>query len=760
VVEIRRCAKIDASRAPRRVRPAKAMTVRERQRLRRRRRNDPARLVMIAFGVVFGALLIAGGGFAMYVISVWNQTPSLTSLHAVNVGDSSIVYAADGQRLGFIQGDNLRTPVPSTQIPSVVKEATVAIEDQRFYHHNGVDFQGVLRAAVKNLTSGGAVQGGSTITEQLVRNLYLGRERTLTRKLKEAKLAIDYEKQHSKDYILSDYLNTIPYGTVGGLSAIGIQAAARVFFDKPAGQLTLPQAALLAGLPQAPSDYNPFLDPQKALARRNEVLAKMLQLHYISPGEAATAQAAPLGVRHSNYYTAHRESFFFDYVKQQLIDRYGVNTVLKGGLRIYTTIEPRLQNVARQSILKDLGTRGDPASAIVSIDPRNGHILAMAQSPLYSDQQFNLAAQGHRQAGSTFKTFVLLAALLQGVDPSSVSYTARSLNFTDPVWGPINIRSNGGGSTENVVSAFMQSNDPIFQLFDLDVGPRNVKRAAGDAGVTSPLDGLPAEGLGGLRVGVSPLEMANAYATIEDGGWRNTPEAITRVVFTDGHVDATGAPRRVKVFSDGVTAELTKLLQMYITNGLGTGANYGCANSGGKTGTTDNYTDAWFVGFTAHMSTAVWLGYPKSKIPMYNVEGVGQVSGPTIPATLWHDYMQNATQGDCAPFPQPTQPIQYLPFSGKYEAGGSGSALTGSGSGYGNGYGNGFGNGGGAPRHRGGVGGGNGTAGNGGNAVGPQGYQQNPGAYAGPPQGPPTGANSPPAGNGNVTGGAGGPAGH
>jgi penicillin-binding protein 1A len=377
----------------------------------------------------------------------------------------------------------------------------------------------------------------------------------------------------------------------------------------------------------------------------------------------------------------------------------------------------------------------------------------MAQSPLYSSTQFNLAAQGHRQAGSTFKTFVLLAALLQGVDPSSTSYTARSLNFTDPVWGPINIRSNGGGATENVVSAFMQSNDPIFQLFDLDVGPRNVKSAAVDAGIRSPLDGLPAEGLGGLRIGVSPLEMANAYATIEDGGWRNTPEAITRVVFTDGHADATGAPRRVKVFSDGVTAALTKLLQMYITNGLGTGANYGCANSGGKTGTTDNYTDAWFVGFTAHMSTAVWLGYPKSKIPMTNVEGVGQVSGPTIPATLWHDYMQAATQGDCAPFPQPTQSITYLPFSGRYEAGGGGNY------GY-SGNGSGSGNGGGAPQRHGGGGGGGGTAGNGGNSVGPQGYKQNPGAYASPPQGPPAGANSPAAGNGNVTGGAGGPSGH
>jgi penicillin-binding protein 1A len=745
------------------VRPAQAMTVRERQRLRRRRRNDPARVVMIAFGLVFGALLIAGGSFAIYVISVWNQTPSLASLHAINVGDSSIVYAADGQRLGFIQGDNLRTPIPSAQIPAVIKEATVAIEDQRFYHHNGVDFQGILRASIKNLTSGGTVQGGSTITMQLVRNLYLGRERTLTRKLKEAKLAIDFEKQHSKDYILTDYLNTIPYGTVGGLSAIGVQAAARVFFDKPAGQLTLPQAAMLAGLPQAPSDYNPFLDPQKALARRNEVLAKMQQLHYISASAAAAAAAAPLGVRHSNYYTAHRESFFFDYVKQQLIDRYGVNTVLQGGLRIYTTIEPRLQNAARQAMLKNVGTPGDPASAIVSIDPRNGHILAMAQSPLYSSTQFNLAAQGHRQAGSTFKTFVLLAALLQGVDPSSTYYTARSLNFTDPTWGPINITSNGGGSTENLVSAFMQSNDPIFQLFDLDVGPRNVKRAAVDAGVTSPLDGLPAEGLGGLRIGVSPLEMANAYATIADGGWRNTPEAIARVVFPDGHVDATGAPRRVKVFSDGVTAALTKLLQMYITNGLGTGANYGCANSGGKTGTTDNYTDAWFVGFTAHMSTAVWLGYPKSKIPMLNVEGVGQVSGPTIPSTLWHDYMQTATQGDCAAFPQPTQPVSYLPFSGKYEAGGSGST------GFSNGSGNGFGNGGGAPnagggsgRGGGGGGGGNGTGGNGtgGNAVGPQGYQQNPGAYAAPPQAPPAGANTPAPGNGNVTGGAGGPSGH
>jgi penicillin-binding protein 1A len=245
-----------------------------------------------------------------------------------------------------------------------MKEATVAIEDQRFYKHGGVDLEAIIRAGLTDLTSGHTLQGGSTITMQLVRNLYIPKSaHNLNYKIKEAVLAERLEKAHKKDWILNDYLNTVPYGTVGGQTALGVQAAARVFFNEPAASLTLPQAALLAGLPQAPSVYNPFDNPVGAKARRNEVLTKMAQLGYITRAQAQGASAEPLGVVNgSRYYTQHRENFFFDYVKQQLIDRYGAATVEQGGLRIYTTIVPRLQQAARNAITGVLTAPGDPAA--------------------------------------------------------------------------------------------------------------------------------------------------------------------------------------------------------------------------------------------------------------------------------------------------------------------------------------------------------------------------------------------------------------
>jgi penicillin-binding protein 1A len=652
------------------------MSAHDRQRRRRRRSGGPARFVIFAVGAAAAIAFVAVGAAVAYVISIKDKTPSISQLRIVNNSASSIVFASNGQRLGVIDADVVRTPITSAQIPALLKEATVAIEDQRFYHHGGVDVEGILRAAIKDIVSHQTLQGGSTITMQLVHNLYLPDSgRNLKVKIQEAILAEDLEKQRSKDWILTDYLNSVPYGTVGGQTAVGVQAASRVFFNKPVGALTLPEAALLAGLPQAPTTYNPFLNPDLAMQRRNEVLQKMAQLGYVTKAAAAAAAAQPIRThRGLTYYTTHREGFFFDYVQQQLVDRYGANVVKQGGLRIYTTLDLGLQQAARNAIANTLYAPGDPASAIVSIDPRNGYIRAMAQSKQYSDIDFNLAAQGHRQPGSTFKTFVLLTALREGIDPDSTYYDSKPLDFVDPQWGLIKVRGEPESGSESITTGFMQSNNDIFMQLDLDVGPKQVAQTAHMAGITSHLDGYPAEGLGGLTLGVSPLEMANAYATVADGGWRNTPIAVLKVVFPGGHTDYLGQPHRVKVFSDGVTAKMTQLLQEYITNGLGTGANYGCQYSGGKTGTTEHNSDAWFVGFTDHLSSAVWIGYPKGAIYMNDVQGT-TVQGPGFPATIWHDYMQVATRGDCTPFPQPSQPISYVPFAGRYT---SGSGNTGS----------------------------------------------------------------------------------
>ncbi|HEV7363788.1 MAG TPA: transglycosylase domain-containing protein, partial [Solirubrobacteraceae bacterium] len=294
------------------------MSRRQRQK-RRKQRNGGFRkgfLVALSVGIVAGFLGVLG--VVGYIIGVAASAPSIDSLKPIDHGQTSVVYAADGKRLGFITSDELRTPVQFSVIPTVLKQATVAIEDQRFYQHRGVDYEGILRAGLKNLESGSTVQGGSTITMQLVRNLYTGdRNRNFQRKIREAKLAEELEREHNKTWILTNYLNNVSYGTVGGSTAVGVQAASRVFFDKPVSQLNLVEAATLAGLPQAPSLYNPFRDPRVAIKRRNNVLSKMASLHMITQQQATDAKRQPLGVRQNTYYSAKRENYFFDYVKEQ-----------------------------------------------------------------------------------------------------------------------------------------------------------------------------------------------------------------------------------------------------------------------------------------------------------------------------------------------------------------------------------------------------------------------------------------------------------
>src|SRR5947209_6988387 len=348
-----------------------------------------------------------------YVISIAASTPSIDELQPINTGATSSIYAANGQLLGYVRSSIVRTPIVEADTPQDVRNATVAIEDSRFYHHHGVDYEGVVRAAVKNLENHKTLQGGSTITQQLVRALYIkDPKRDFKRKVREAKLASELEDKHPKDWILTSYLNNVPYGTVNGETAVGIEAASQIFFSKHAKDLTLDQAALLAGLPQAPSDYNPFKNPQAAIARRDEVLQAMVKQHYITQDRALSAMRQPLNLKAGNKYFRRAEPYFFDYVSEILIQKYGLNTYRKGGLKVYTTIDPKLQQTARDSIANVLNQPNDPSSAIVAIDPRNGYIRAMASSGNYTHRNFNLAAQGHRQPGSTFKTFVLTAAVL------------------------------------------------------------------------------------------------------------------------------------------------------------------------------------------------------------------------------------------------------------------------------------------------------------------------------------------------------------
>jgi penicillin-binding protein 1A len=649
------------------------MSRRERQRRRRRGKGSPARPVFLALGVITTFIALGALGAVAWVVSVATSAPSLESLKPQDPGATSVVYAADGTRLGFIQANILRTPVPAAGIPDVARDATIAIEDRRFFAHKGVDFEGVIRAAVKNLESKNDVQGGSTLTMQLIRNLYT-QDTTRTgiegykRKIREAKLAEELENVHpgraGKEWILNKYLNNVPYGTVGGQTAVGIQAASRIFYDKPASELKLAEAALLAGLPQAPSLYNPFLNPERARARRNDVLRRMADQGYITHEQAAAAQQQPLGVKPNRYYTFRRESYFFDYVRQELIRQYGIERVRRGGMRIYTTLDLKLQKAARNALDGHLGGQ-DRSGAIVSIDPRNGDIKAMASTARYGQFKYNLAAQGKYAAGSTFKVMVLMTALRKGVDPETTTYTSMPLKFNDPTWGPIDVQtySHSYIGRANLVKATLTSDNSIFQQLDLDLGPLEVKRTAIDMGIKTKLDGLPAEGLGGLTRGVSPLEMANAYGTIASNGWRNRVTAVRKVCFPQagGKFDCkVSKPHRHRAFPDGVTAEATKILEKNVQQGTGTAAQIGCP-AAGKTGTTDEFTDAWFVGYTPRLSTAVWVGHATDRRTL----GPGSAGG-VVAAPIWGEYMKIAKGKFCGGWATPKVPFQAAPFFGKY----------------------------------------------------------------------------------------------
>ncbi len=627
--------------------------------------------MLLGLAVLATVLVIAALSAVGYVLAIAASAPDLAELKPADKGQLSVVYAADGSRLGFIQSDVLRRVVPWRDIPVNLRRATVAIEDERFYRHGGVDLNAIVRAGIKNLESGKTVQGGSTITQQLVRALYIkDPKRDFSRKIREAKLASELEEKHSKTWVLHNYLDSVPYGTVGGRTAIGVEAAAVTFFDKHAKNLRLYQSALLAGLPQAPSQYNPFRNPEAALERRNEVLRQMVKNGYITQAEADRASQRGLGLRHGTRYIQRREPYFFDYVQEKLIERYGVGVVRRGGLRIHTTIDPALQVSAREAINSYYADPSGPSSAIVAIDPATGKIRAMASSGTYNQRNFNLAAQGHRQPGSAFKTFVLTTAIRKGVDPDSTYYTSKPLNINDPKYGHWEVKTFGNSyiGTVSLTRATLASDNTVYAQLILDLGPKSVCETAKLLGITTKLDCYPAEGLGGLTRGVTPLEMAGAYATLASGGIRHRPTGIERVVFPDGKSENLASEAGKRVLTEGEAYEVTRVLKMNVQSGTGTAANYGCP-AAGKTGTTDEAKDAWFVGYTPELSAAVWVGYPDAGIAMPGAQG------GTYAAPVWHAFMLPAHGDYCDDFPQPTELAQFHPFFGKYSS--TGRAGTG-----------------------------------------------------------------------------------
>ena len=439
-----------------------------------------------------------------------------------------------------------------------------------------------------------------------------------------------------------------------GNLAYGIEAASQTYFSKPASDLTLRESALLAGLTQAPSAYNPFVEPGKALSRRNAVLRAMRDQGAITPRQYASAtRSRDLGLEPGRLYNQIKEPYFFGYVRDQLIRKYGAETVRSGGLSVYTTIVPRWQKAAQEAIRNTLTEPDDPASAVISIDPSNGAIRAMAAViPGRSNNQFNLLSQARRQPGSTFKTFVLATAIEQGIDPDTSYYVSAPFtykpvdngNCEDGSWWCVRTYDSSYNGWTSISRATLRSDNTVYAQLTLDVGADKVGEMARKLGVRSPLKVggryVPAMGLGSIAV--SPLDMASAYATLAAGGIYSEPTAIRKVVLPNGKEDTKagwGSPKRTRVIPDGVAWKVTQILEDNVSYGTGVRASFG-RPAAGKTGTTDKHADAWFVGYTPDLATAVWMGYQAGEIPMEDVHGIA-VSGGSFPAEIWRLMMEH-----------------------------------------------------------------------------------------------------------------------
>jgi penicillin-binding protein 1A len=606
---------------------------------KRRRRIRKLRLVTLLVLVGLFCFVSFAYGVVMGIRSELPQLDPARSSHRLE--QNGYIYDSTGNRvLAVLRGSEARVVIPSTDISPVMKQAIVAIEDRRFFEHRGVDLHGIFRALWQDVRNKKVVEGGSTITQQFVKNAYVSNSRSISRKLREAALAWQLEQVWPKDRILAAYLNTIYFGN----GAYGVEQASRVYFHHGASKLTLPEAALLAGIPSDPSLYNPVTNPKTTHQRRREVLQAMLDQNDITYNEFRLANRTPLPDPRSVRLPGTRgpAQYFVDYVKQQLVDRYGSGKVFGGGLKIRTTIDLGLQDQARKAIAKVLTMANGPSAALVALDPRDGRVLAMVGGDNYRQSQFNLAVQGERQPGSSFKPFVLATSLEEGISPSTVLDSGPVTIWTgDRNWS---VRNYEGADLGNIdlTSATVYSDNTVYAQLTNIVSPAKVVATARKLGITSPLRAYFSIGLGGEAV--NPLEMARAYGSFANEGrridgsiFRNHPRVVLSV---NGKKNA---PRARQVIGRTNAEIVNRILQQVVQYGTARRAQLPDRRPvAGKTGTTENYGDAWFVGYTPQLVVAVWVGYPNKLIPMLTEFHGKPVAGGTYPALIWKAFMEKA----------------------------------------------------------------------------------------------------------------------
>jgi penicillin-binding protein 1A len=569
----------------------------------------------------------------------------------------TVVYAANGRSvLAVLRGDESRVLVKTEEIAPIMRQAIVAVEDQRFYEHDGVDVRGIARALWQDIRQQGIVEGGSTITQQFVKNAYIRNEKSIARKVREAALAWQLEQDWEKDRILTAYLNTIYFGH----GAYGIQQAARAYFKKGAKELTLTESALLAGIPADPSLYDPAINPRNATLRRRHVLGMMFEQGKITRRQFQRADKAPLPTPEDIRLpdTQGEAPYFTNYVTDQLVAEYGAGRVFGGGLKVRTTIDLDLQLKARAAIESVLSNPDGPAAALVAIDPRSGEVKAMFGGRNFRQSQFNLAAQAKRQPGSAFKPIVLAAAMSEGISPvTELESKPVSINAGDRIWKVTNYDKTYLGRV-SLSRALVSSDNSVYaQLTDL-VGPRAIVRTAHNLGIRSRLAPYFSIGLG--SVAVSPLEMARAYSTLANGGRRvdgsvfgNRPRVVDKVEFFRSSKVHENAPIPKQVMEESHAELLTDILEEVVQSGTGKRAAIPGREVAGKTGTTDNYGDAWFVGYTPELVVAVWVGYPDALRPMLTEFNGEEVAGGTLPALIWKEFVEQVPEDDDRWFDSP-----------------------------------------------------------------------------------------------------------
>ncbi len=632
------------------------------------------RLTLILFGLAVLAVVSMVFGMMMAVAS---DLPDLENRVEFKQAENSLLLDANGNYLATLSQQG-RIIIPLKDIADPMREAIIAIEDQRFYDNPGVDFRGIARALWADVTTGKAVQGGSTITQQFVKNATRAQsKRTVFEKLREAALAYHLTRQWPKGKILREYLNSIYFGN----GAYGIEAAARTYFANDpdhldcgpqtrrcANELKPHEAALLAGMVASPTAYDPVANPSDARDRRDVVLEKMFEQGYLTPSEYDFALAHDVPARDQvqppRIQTATKGSgYFTTWVRQQLIDRYGARKAIEGGLRVYTTLHLGMQTRAEEAIQKWLPSPDGPQASLVAIDNKTGEVRAMVGGRDYTEVPFNLATQGQRQPGSAFKPFVLATALRQGISPSS-TWTSKKQVFTVPNSGgkekfTVNNYDDNYSGISTLERATTFSDNSVYAQVGIKTGTKRIARTAKRMGIRTPVSSNYAITLGGLKTGVTPLDLAHAYETFATGGLlvtgtlgtsKNGPVGIKRVGLRSNPDDTLSGgrnkTRRKRVLSQPIADNVKRILASVIKVGTARDANLGKTPAWGKTGTTENYGDAWFVGATEELTVAVWVGYPNTLRPMETEYRGSPVAGGTYPAQIWRDFLLSVLEAD------------------------------------------------------------------------------------------------------------------